>query len=110
MKRVWMGVVCVALVLVLPMIGNNYIIRLATVMMMYSVLALSWNFIGGFTGYPSFAGAAFFGLGAYAGAVSQVNGMPMFFAWIIGGLAAAIFAYNPSRGLLARRGGPGGGA
>ena len=104
MKRVWMGVVCVALLLVLPMIGNNYIIRLATVMMMYSVLALSWNFIGGFTGYPSFAGAAFFGLGAYAGAVSQVNGAPMFFAWIIGGLAAAIFAWALGLAILHLKG------
>ena len=54
MKRVWMGAALLA-VLLLPWVGNNYVIRLATIMLMYSVLALSWNLIGGTTGYPSFA-------------------------------------------------------
>ena len=40
-------------------------------------MTLSWNFIGGFTGYPSFSTAAFFGLGCYAGALSQRAGVPM---------------------------------
>ncbi len=33
---------------------------------MYVVLASSWNFIGGYTGYLSFGHAAFFGIGAFA--------------------------------------------
>ena len=77
---------------VLPLFANNYTIRLATTMAMYCVLALSWNFIGGFTGYPSFATAAFFGLGAYSGAISQVQGIPMYIAWTFGSFIAAVFA------------------
>ena len=34
---------------------------------MFTALTLSWNFIGGFAGYPSFSTAAFFGLGCYVG-------------------------------------------
>ena len=34
------------------LLGGNYIIRLATIMMMYMVISLSWNFIGGFRGIP----------------------------------------------------------
>ena len=49
--------------------GNNYLLRLATIVCMYATLAQSWNFIGGMTGYPSFATAAFFGLGAYTSGV-----------------------------------------
>jgi branched-chain amino acid transport system permease protein len=94
----------VVLLLILPLVGNNYIIRLATMMLMYSVLAVSWNFIGGMVGYPSFATASFFGLGAYAGALSQVNGVPMFLAWAVGGMAAAVFAWFLGLAILHLRG------
>jgi branched-chain amino acid transport system permease protein len=54
-------------------LADNYVLRVATTMLMYSALALGWNFIGGFAGYPSFATAAFFGLGAYASGVLQTR-------------------------------------
>jgi len=38
-----------------PLWGSNYVVRLAVVIAMYTALALSWNFIGGFAGYPSFS-------------------------------------------------------
>ena len=64
--RSWIILVVVtALMAALPLAGNNYLLRLATITSMYAVLAQSWNFIGGLAGYPSFATAAFFGLGAY---------------------------------------------
>ncbi len=72
--------------------GGNYALRLATIFAMYVTLALSWNIIGGLAGYPSFATAAFFGLGTYASAILQSSGMPMPLAWPLGGLTAAIFA------------------
>jgi branched-chain amino acid transport system permease protein len=56
-------------VIALPVFLDNYYMRLMTTVLMYCVLAWSWNFIGGFVGYPSFGIAAFFGLGAYAGAI-----------------------------------------
>jgi len=65
------------LILALPAIADNYVLRVATTMLMYSALALGWNFIGGFAGYPSFATAAFFGLGAYVSGVLQTKGMAM---------------------------------
>ena len=74
------------------MFGGNYALRLATIFAMYATLALSWNIIGGLAGYPSFATAAFFGLGTYASAILQSSGMPMLLAWPIGGLTAAVFA------------------
>ena len=54
-----------------PLWASNYILRLATMIAMFTALTLSWNFIGGFAGYPSFSTAALFGLGCYAGALSQ---------------------------------------
>ena len=42
----------------LPLFGGAYALRLGTIACMYSILALSWNVVGGFAGYPSFATAA----------------------------------------------------
>jgi branched-chain amino acid transport system permease protein len=75
-----------------PLWAGNYVIRLAITIAMMSALTLSWNFIGGFTGYPSFAAAAFFGLGSYVGALSQIAGVPMVLAWIIATLFVGMFA------------------
>lgn len=82
----------IVLVAALPALGDNYLLRLGTMFAMYAVLAYSWNVIGGFAGYPSFATAAFFGLGAYAGALLQGAGVPMPLAWAAAGLVTATFA------------------
>ena len=47
------GVALFALAALVPFMGDAYVLRLATIMLMYGVLALSWNFIGGMAGYPS---------------------------------------------------------
>jgi branched-chain amino acid transport system permease protein len=93
-----------ALLLMLPVVADNYLLRLATTMLMYSGLALGWNFIGGFAGYPSFATAAFFGLGAYTGAVMQTKGVAMTSAWIVAGILPALFAAALGRAILHLRG------
>ncbi|MCC7347963.1 MAG: branched-chain amino acid ABC transporter permease [Variibacter sp.] len=74
------------------LVADNYLLRLATIMCMYATLAQSWNFIGGFAGYPSFATAAFFGLGAYTSGVAQKYGVPIGAAWALAGLSAMAFA------------------
>jgi branched-chain amino acid transport system permease protein len=76
----------------MPFIADNYFVKLATFIAMYSALALSWNFIGGFTGYPSFATAAFIGLGSYAGAILQNAGINLIAAWVFASIITIIFA------------------
>jgi branched-chain amino acid transport system permease protein len=89
----WIILVAGVLVIAsLLLVGGNYSLRLGTIFAMYAVLALSWNFIGGLAGYPSFATAAFFGLGAYASGILEGKGAPMPLAWLAAGLSAAIFA------------------
>jgi len=89
----WIGLgVGIVLCAAVPMAASNYVLRLATVVAMYAVLAQSWNFIGGLAGYPSFATAAFFGLGAYISAVLQSRGLPMVWTWGLAALGAAVFA------------------
>jgi branched-chain amino acid transport system permease protein len=103
--RNWLTLaVIAALLAALPLVGNNYALRLATTVCMYAVMAQSWNFIGGLAGYPSFATAAFFGLGAYASAILQNHGVPMVPAWACAALAAVLFAAFLGGAILHLRG------
>lgn len=76
----------------MPFIADNYFVKLATFIAMYSALAISWNFIGGFTGYPSFATAAFIGLGSYSGAILQNSGINLLISWALASLITIVFA------------------
>lgn len=49
---------------------NRYYLVLAALTLVWMGVALSWNLFSGLTGYISFGHAAFFGLGAYASAVT----------------------------------------
>jgi branched-chain amino acid transport system permease protein len=104
MTRLLVAIAAALALLALPAVADNYVLRVATTMLMYSVLALGWNFIGGFAGYPSFATAAFFGLGAYAGGVLQTRGVPMPAAWLLAGAIVAVFAAALGRAILHLRG------
>src|ERR1700742_1615165 len=58
-------VLLLACLATLPLFGGAYALRLGSIACLYAIMALSWNVVGGFAGYPSFATAAFFGFGAY---------------------------------------------
>jgi branched-chain amino acid transport system permease protein len=75
------------------MMANAYQLSVAIVILNYAVLATSWNFMGGFTGYISLGHAAYFGLGAYGTAllVTEVE-LPSFVAWAVAGLGVAVLA------------------
>jgi len=103
-KSLLLAIALFALVALLPLAGDAYWLRLGTTMLMYGVLAMAWNFIGGLAGYPSFASAAFFGLGAYSGAVAQKLGMPMGLAWTFAGALCLLFAALLGLALLRLRG------
>ncbi len=103
--RHWAILAAVAILLaMLPLVAGNYMLRIATIMAMYTILAQSWNFIGGLAGYPSFATAAFFGLGAYVSAMLQAKGLPMIVTWVAAGLATALFALFIGGAILHLRG------
>ncbi len=89
----------------IPLCVSNYGLRLATTGLMYIAVASSWNIIGGFTGYPSFATAAFFGVGAYVSGVLRSHAdVPLPLAWIAGALASALFAVLIGIAILRLRG------
>ncbi|RTL55229.1 MAG: branched-chain amino acid ABC transporter permease [Bradyrhizobiaceae bacterium] len=93
------------IVAVLPFTATNYVLRLSTIAFMYIALASSWNIVGGFLGYPSFATAAFFGIGAYGSAILRTSfSLSLPVGWIAGAIAAAIFALVVGPAILRLRG------
>jgi branched-chain amino acid transport system permease protein len=85
-----LGVVALA---VYPAYGTGYGVRAMLQMFMWIALAGSWNLISGLTGYVSFGHVAFFGVGAYAGAILiTTHGWAWPVAALAGGAAACLLA------------------
>jgi len=76
-----------------PVVGTGYGVRSVQQVFMWIALAGSWNLISGLTGYVSFGHVAFFGAGAYAGAILVASaGWPWPLAALAGGAAALVLA------------------
>jgi len=76
-----------------PVVGTGYGVRSVQQIFMWIALAGSWNLISGLTGYVSFGHVAFFGAGAYAGAILVASaGWPWPLAALAGGAAAVVLA------------------
>jgi branched-chain amino acid transport system permease protein len=87
-----------ALLLILPIIGlSTYMMHILILVIMWSVIGMAWNLLGGYCGQVSFGHAAFFGVGAYTSGIlysrlglSPWWGLPMsiivvvLFAFILG--------------------------
>jgi branched-chain amino acid transport system permease protein len=94
MKRLLPAAILV--VAVLPFAsGSAFILNLATLTALSAALGQAWNIAGGFGGLTSFGHAAFFGIGAYTGAILQMRtglnpwlGLPA--AGLAGGLVAGL--------------------
>jgi len=66
MKKSVLLLILLFIALVLPLIGlNSYIMHVLILVIMWSVIGMAWNILGGYCGQVSFGHAAFFGMGAY---------------------------------------------
>ncbi len=73
---------------------NYYFLRIATLCVINIILGLSYNLVHGYMGQMSFATAAFWGIGAYAGAISITKlGVPSLLAAVLGMLLAGFFGW-----------------
>ena len=104
-NRIYYGaIVFLAVFGCLPLLDSSYAMRIGTFACMYAIMSVSWTVIGGFTGYPSFATAAFFGFGAYCGGMLINNGWPWFAAAGAAGAVAFVAALVLGIVLLRLRG------
>lgn len=95
MRLIALGALSVILVAaaIYPLFGTGYGVRSVLQIFMWIALAGSWNLISGLTGYVSFGHVAFFGAGAYTGAILIATaGWPWPLAALAGGLGAVVLA------------------
>jgi branched-chain amino acid transport system permease protein len=103
-----LGIVGVAgfAALILPLAGSDYAVSFSVQLLIFLVLAYSWNLIGGYAGYTHFGQVSFFGIGAYVGSLLIFHwGVPWYVAALVAGLAGAIVAI-PLGGAMLRLKGP----
>lgn len=94
-KALQIGLPAVALIAIPLFFQNPYILHMLILVLLWTLLAQSWNLLGGYTGQVSFGHAAFFGVGAYtAGIIFKVTEKPTL-AWagiVLGGVVACVLA------------------
>jgi ABC-type branched-subunit amino acid transport system permease subunit len=69
---------------------EHFVLLLVITVMLTTVATLGLNVQFGYAGVLNFAGASFFGIGAYTSAVLNGTGIPSILVPIIGGVAAAL--------------------
>jgi branched-chain amino acid transport system permease protein len=89
------GAAIVILLLVLIpvpwLVRSDFWLNFAVLALYYGFLGQSWNILGGYGGQYSFGHAAFFGTGAYAGAVLQLRfGLNPWLALVLAGIAGGV--------------------
>ena len=78
----------IALAALLPAIGDEYDLVLATDVLVFALFAASLQFMTGTGGLASFGHAAYFGIGAYAAALAVKHGVAMEAAVVLAPFAA----------------------
>ncbi|MCL6593105.1 MAG: branched-chain amino acid ABC transporter permease, partial [Alicyclobacillus sp.] len=93
MRRLLAWLVAVAVLVAAPLaMPNDYYVQVLVTAVLYTIAAMGVNFIYGFTGYISFAQAAFFGIGSYTAALLSVDHhWPALLTWIPVVLVSALF-------------------
>ena len=96
----------IGVALLLPAFVNTYVVgSIAFLFMIYTVLALSYDIMGGFTGYMNLGHVVFFGIGAYVAAiVFRQLGFPLALGLTAAPVIVAAFAFMFSFPLFRLRG------
>jgi len=69
MKKILLWVILAGLI-TLPLVGlSSYIMHVLILVVIYSMIGMAWNLLGGYCGQVSFGHATFFGVGAYTAGI-----------------------------------------
>ena len=92
--------------LAVPVLGSAYAVSFTIQLLVFLILAYSWNLIGGYAGYTHFGQVSFFGVGAYVGTLLMFHwSVPWYLAAIVAGLSGIVLAI-PLGGAMLRLKGP----
>jgi len=86
--------VVLAVLAVLPLLGiSSYVMHILILVIMWAVIGMAWNLLGGYCGQVSFGHAAFFGVGAYtAGILYNKTGLTAWWGMPLSVVSATVFA------------------
>ncbi len=73
-------------------IKNDSTINLVILVLLYIVIASSWNILGGYTGQTNLGHAAFFGIGSLTARLLWINGLSFPLSFLAGGITAVLLA------------------
>ncbi|MHB8880972.1 MAG: branched-chain amino acid ABC transporter permease [Thermodesulfovibrionales bacterium] len=92
--RKYLPLLIAGILAVLPLIGlSSYWMHILILVIMWSVIGMAWNLLGGYCGQVSFGHAAFFGVGAYtAGILYNKAGMSAWWGLPASIVVVALFA------------------
>ncbi len=69
MKK-YLSLIVLGLFLLVPLVHpSSYVMHILILVIMWSVIGMAWNLLGGYCGQVSFGHAAFFGVGAYTSGI-----------------------------------------
>jgi branched-chain amino acid transport system permease protein len=91
MNRIIVGLVLLFL-LIFPAFNKPYLNTFLIILFQFVLLAESYDILGGYTGYINMGHICFFGIGAYTFGILWNKGLPLYFSFVAGGVAAVIFA------------------
>lgn len=104
-KPVGIFLLLVAAAAMVPFFGTEYALSFTIQLLVFTILAYSWNLIGGYAGYTHFGQICFFGLGGYVGALLiQKVGMAWYFAVPVAALAGVLLAVPLGAAMLRLKG------
>jgi len=83
----------VALALGIPsLMGNQFILNMVIMILLFAALSSSWNIIGGMAGQLSLGHSSFFGIGAYAVVLMNIKLGVSPWLGLVGGVVLAVIA------------------
>jgi branched-chain amino acid transport system permease protein len=92
-KLVLALLVVIALAIYPLVVTNHFFLHLSIMALMYALLGMSWNLLGGYTGQISFGHAAFFGTGAYTSTILLLRfGISPWLGMLVGALLAVLLS------------------
>jgi branched-chain amino acid transport system permease protein len=94
--RLLIGFVLILAALV-PVLGGAYLTTFLFTLLSAYIVAQSWDWLHGEAGYVNLGHYIYFGIGAYAFALANVNGVPVIVSFLVAalftGLAAALLSF-----------------
>ena len=94
MRKLALALLAAAILVVYPLVvTNRFFLHLSIMVLLYALLGMSWNLLGGYTGQISFGHAAFFGTGAYTSTILLLRfGISPWLGMFVGALLALLLS------------------